>query len=342
MNIPTVKPSILKKMLFHNAKRGIVTMIWGASGVGKSAIMKQVADELGAKFHDLRANLFDPVDVRGGLKVIDDNGHWRTVYGIPEDYPAPGSKDLHFLAIDEITTAPKATMNALLQLLLDRRIGSYTLPENTIIACAGNRAIDDAAVFNMPSPVKNRMAHFTVEPNKDDFADFCTDNRIDPIIPSFIRFRPDLLHNMDRTDTAFPTPRSYIETHKSLQGTPYLNDPSHDDMLRAIVSSHIGTGAGGEFVTFVQFAKDAPDIGKILNAPGSVSIPTKSSVKYATIGMLASGTDVKTFKPFTTYVERMEKEFQVMYMRDVIRANKSLVTEKPFEEWRDKNSDLLF
>ena len=67
----------------------------------------------------------------------------------------------------ELPNATKATMNGLLQLILNRRIGTYTLPLNTTIIAAGNRAEDRAAVNEMPTPVKNRFAHYTIEANVD-------------------------------------------------------------------------------------------------------------------------------------------------------------------------------
>ena len=63
-------------------------MIWGPPGAGKSEIVYEVATELNAKLFEVRANLFDPVDVRGGLKVVEmKDGTYRTRYGVPEDYP---------------------------------------------------------------------------------------------------------------------------------------------------------------------------------------------------------------------------------------------------------------
>ena len=80
-------------------------------------------------FFELRANLFDPVDVRGGLKVVEQqDGTYKTKYGIPEDYPESDYTGNVVLLVDELPNAPKATQNALLQLILDKKIGTYTLP----------------------------------------------------------------------------------------------------------------------------------------------------------------------------------------------------------------------
>ena len=83
-----IKPSLLYKEITANAKADIPTMIWGGPGLGKSQIVYQTANARDSKLFELRANLFDPVDVRGGLKVVEQkDGTYRTKYGIPEDYP---------------------------------------------------------------------------------------------------------------------------------------------------------------------------------------------------------------------------------------------------------------
>ena len=97
---------------------GLATMIWGAPGEGKSEIVYQIAEEMNAKLFEVRANLFDPVDVRGGLKVVEQkDGTYRTRYGVPEDYPDSNYQGTVIIFIDELSTAPKATQNSFLQLL---------------------------------------------------------------------------------------------------------------------------------------------------------------------------------------------------------------------------------
>ena len=66
-----------------------------------------------------------------------------------------------------------------------------------------------AAVYEMTSPMKDRWLHYVLEPNVDDWCNWAAENNISDVITSFIRFRPNLLHDFDPTYTAFPTPRSY-------------------------------------------------------------------------------------------------------------------------------------
>ena len=99
----TISPSDLQQELRANAFAKIPSMIWGGPGSGKSQIVYQLAASMQAKLFEVRANLFDPVDVRGGLKVVEqENGRFITRYGVPEDYPDPDYEGLVVLFIDEL------------------------------------------------------------------------------------------------------------------------------------------------------------------------------------------------------------------------------------------------
>ena len=67
----TIRASQTSNELLSNAKADIPSMIWGPPGIGKSQITYALARALNAKLYELRANLFDPVDIRGGRKVVE-------------------------------------------------------------------------------------------------------------------------------------------------------------------------------------------------------------------------------------------------------------------------------
>ena len=139
----SIRPKHLDDELKANALAGISTMIWGDTGICKSEKVYQLAQSMNAKLFELRANLFDPVDVRGGLKVVEQvDGTYRTKYGVPEDYPDSDYEGTCIIFIDELTAAPQATQNSFLQLLTTGKIGQYQAPKNTVFIAAGNRLKD--------------------------------------------------------------------------------------------------------------------------------------------------------------------------------------------------------
>jgi hypothetical protein len=329
----TIRPRQLTSELRANALSKIPTMIWGPPGVAKSQITYQFATSIGAKLYELRANLFDPVDVRGGLKVVEqEDGSYRTRYGVPEDYPPTDYQGAVVLFIDELPNAPKATQNALLQLILDHKIGTYELPANTVIIAAGNRSQDRASVHEMPTTVKNRFAHYTLEPNIDDWVAWAINNNIDDSIRSFLRYRPALLHSMDVNDHAFPTPRAWEMVNRKL---PHLDDPF------AGIASIIGDGPAGEYLAHKAIHKDLPDIDMVLQSPGSVRVPTDPSALYAISGALAARVDDKNFTSIMRYASRMPREFQVVIVRDCAAKDRKLLQTQAYKDWNANNAEAI-
>jgi hypothetical protein len=329
----TIKPSDLVTELRANAMARIPSMIWGGPGLGKSQIAYQFSKSMDAKLFELRANLFDPVDVRGGLKVVEmQDGTYRTRYGVPEDYPDSNYQGVVVLLIDELPNAPKATQNALLQLTLDFKIGTYTLPKNTIIVAAGNRAQDRAAVHEMPTPVKNRFAHYTLEANVDDWCKWALTNGIDPSIIGFIRYRPSLLHNVDSTQNAFPSPRTWEMLNRKL---PFMSDQFYG------CASLIGDGPAGEYMAFKSIYQDLPDIDDLLANPSSTKVPGETSLLYAIAGALASVVTVDNFEAVMRYTRRMPAEYQVVVIRDSLAKEQSLLSHKAFQQWTSDNASVL-
>lgn len=326
-------PTEASEELEVNGKAGINTMMWGPPGSGKSDIVYDYGVRIGAKIYELRANLFDPVDVRGGLKVVEQkDGSYRTRYGVPEDYPPSDYTGLVLLFIEELPNAPKATMNALLQLLLSGRIGTYSLPINTIIVAAGNRASDRAAVHEMPTPVKNRFAHIELEPTVDDFCKWGVNNGIDESITSFIRYRPKLLHAMDATENAFPTPRTWAMLSKKL---PFIKN------MFTGCASIIGDGPAGEYIAYRSIYKEVPDVLDIIKKPSTVKVPTEASALFATAGTVANAADQTTFKAIMKYVNRMPKEYQVVAVKDSLAKDLSLQSHDSLTKWTAENADIL-
>lgn len=333
----SIRPSLLTNELRANARANIPTMVWGPPGIGKSQIAYQIANDLNAKLFELRANLFDPVDVRGGLKVVEqEDGTYRTRYGVPEDYPDSNYGGNVVLLVDELPNAPKATQNALLQLVLDKKIGTYTLPAGTAIIAAGNRSIDRAAVHEMPTPVKNRFAHYEIEANIDDWVAWAMQNNISPTIVSFLRYRPTQLHNLDARENAFPTPRAWEMVNRKL---PFMGGNTDEEFYGT--ASLIGDGPAGEFIAFKKSVDKMPDLDQIVQNPTYTQVPDDPSVLYAVSGALASRADTNNFKEIMKYAKRMPAEYQVVLVRDSLAKDRELMQTDAFQQWTQDNANVL-
>jgi MoxR-like ATPase len=190
-----MKPSKLYEALHALIGERVPLHIWGPCGVGKSQIVGQVAVDLDYNFLDVRAVQLDPVDLRGLPRIASDQTEW-----VPPKFLPTTGKGILFL--DELTSAPQMTQAGCYQLVLDRKLGEYVLPEGWVVIAAGNPASERGVHFAMPRPLRNRFVHLELEADLDDWCKWAVKARIRPEIIAFLRFKPELLHAADTTADA--------------------------------------------------------------------------------------------------------------------------------------------
>ena len=159
-------------------------MLWGAPGVGKSQIVHQVGVDLGIPIIDVRLSQMEPSDLRGIPFRQGDKVEWAVPSLLPDE-DAHGDTGILFL--DEINAAAPSVSAAAYQLILDRRLGSYQVPEGWAIFAAGNRQGDRGVTYAMPAPLANRFSHYEVDVNVDDWVAWANRCGIDERLIGFLR-----------------------------------------------------------------------------------------------------------------------------------------------------------
>jgi hypothetical protein len=271
----SVKTLIANPSLAHSLP---AIMLRGAPGVGKSTIVKDIADRLGIGFIDVRLAQLERVDFCGLPSVDDHVTEWNVPAFWPRDKKSKG-----IILLDEITSAPADLQVAAYQLVLDRRISNsnYELPDGWYIIAAGNRVTDRAVVKTMSSALANRFMHFEVEPNAEDWRGWAVKHDINPSVTGFIQFRPGLLHKMDNQnlEQGWPSPRSWEKVSNVLA---MFDREGNEEILRKVVYGLIGPNVGVEFIEFHRTAKKFGNVLDMLTNPKTkIEIPTKSDEKCA-------------------------------------------------------------
>lgn len=306
-------------------------MLWGASGIGKSQVVKQIAKKRGIGLIDMRLSTYDPTDLKGLLYFKDDKATWLSLGELP-DVLRDGEEGILFL--DEVNAAPPATAAAAYRLVLDREIGNYKMPEGWSIVAAGNRESDKGVTYKMPAPLANRFVHGEMEVSFDDWVHWATVSGVDDRTVSFLRFRPGLLHDFDPAQRAFPTPRSW-------ERAAGYNNVSDEGTRQELINGCVGQGPGVEYSAFLRMAADLPDPDLILMNPEEAKVPTDLSALYATVGALAARASIKNFANVLIYAGRIKREFQTLLVRDAVLRNRDLTSMPEFGQWAIKNSSIL-
>ena len=301
---PVALQRFLENVLQHDLRMSL--MIWGPPGIGKSSIVAEVAAARELDLVDVRLSQLAPTDLRG-LPVPRDDDRSATWYA-PDFLPREGQG---VLFLDEVNMAAPTVQGIAQQLILDRKVGSYTLPDGWYIWAAGNRKEDRAAVFDMPAPVANRFIHLDVAPDLESFRRYALREGLHEHIQAFLSFRPELLFNMSPDHPAWPSPRSW-EMASWLYST---GEPALD------LATAIGEGPAGEFYAYLDIYDDLPDFEKILTEDTPpVVFPEEPSKRYAiTTGLSVRAENAEqALRGFVWMGANAPDEFTQLYAQNVL------------------------
>lgn len=258
----TVGPKAAKKGLrkAFNSKRPI--FIWGPPGIGKSDIIKQLGSELNAHVIDVRLSLWEPTDIKG-IPYFDSNDstmRWAPPAELPDDVMASQHTKI-ILFLDEMNSAAPAVQAAAYQLILNRRVGTYHLPDNVVIVAAGNRETDKGVTFRMPAPLANRFVHLEMAVDWDDYFEWATENKVHKDVLGFLSFSKKDLYDFDpkSSSRAFATPRSWSFVSELL-----TDDDVDNETLTDLVSGSVGEGLAVKFMAHRKIASKMPNPTDIL------------------------------------------------------------------------------
>ena len=255
----TVSPNEAKAAVRKALKIQRPLFLWGAPGIGKSDIVKQIGDEQGREVIDVRLSLWEPTDIKGipYYNSVENTMTWAPPAELPTD---PESTAILFL--DELNSAAPATQAAAFQLVLNRRVGTYKLPKGVAIVAAGNRETDKGVTYRMPSPLANRFVHLELRTDFEDWHQWAVSNRIHEQVVGYIGFAKGDLYDFDpkSASKSFATPRSWSFVSELL-----TDDDLSEGTLTDLVSGAIGEGLAIKFMAHRKVAKQMPKPEDILS-----------------------------------------------------------------------------
>jgi hypothetical protein len=319
-------------------------MLWGPPGSGKSRLIADIAEARGVPLVDIRLSQMEPTDLRGIPFRKDATVEWSVPAMLPDDV-RHGPRGILFL--DEINAAPPTVAAAAFQLILDRRLGEYRVPEGWAIFAAGNRQGDRGVTYAMPAPLANRFTHYELEPHLDDWVAWANDAGIDSRIVAFLRFRPELLFDFDpaHNPIAFPSPRSWEFAHLALK-------KFHDvpELLGDALHACVGKAAGIELKAFIDNMDRLPDIDAILRGDRR-DVPADIDLQYGVAAALVrrardarDGADARhVFGHILAYAQGFpQREMGIMLVTDMHRSiGRPLFDVPEFSGWANSIPDLM-
>ena len=188
----------------------------------------------------------------------------KTANATPDQLPTKGHGILH---LDELNRARKDVRDAAFELVLERKLGKYTLPDNWIVVSSINPPSEEYGVEGLDDATRARFCHVLFCPEVDEWIQYAKDKHLKPEIIQFIRESPQFLGN-DLID--FPDSQGPVRCPRTMEMLGELLKDLPDDMVYEVASGCIGAEAATTYMALLKDSKRPVSAEKILNNYESV------------------------------------------------------------------------
>lgn len=359
-NLPVVSVGqfveIVELQFNQHIKRPIFGL--GKGGVGKTESIRDLAIKLGIGYIDIRLLLYAETDLKG--IPYPDSTHTTTVWlqnKILPNVERDGERGI--LVLDEITSVSRSVRTAAYQLLNERRLGEYELPDGWIIVCLGNGEEDGGDFQGMEGNFANRCSIFNVVPDVEAWKDWAFKNDVNYLVLGYISWRPGDLHtyNPESEDVLFASPRSWKAVSDTLNSSGY-ND--NDLITKVRVLADVGTSVGNKFIAFCKYKDmavnpqdiiDGEDVKKIDNNLEMLFMTMQGVIKLIgdnikkdkiNNGIITNETIRRCANGVRWLLSLNSMEHKVMGIKDLVSVDrKSIVQMLLSEEFRELCPELV-
>ena len=258
----TVTSTQARKSLLEAFRVKRPVFLWGPPGIGKSELVEGITKDLGGLMIDLRLGQMEPTDIRGIPFYNKDKNIME--YAPPGDLPDAETASQYpvvVLFLDEMNSAPASVQSAAYQLILNRRVGKYVLPDNVVMVAAGNRESDKGVTYRMPTPLSNRFIHQEMRVDFASWQEWAVENKIHKDVVGYLSFAKQDLYDFDAKSSsrAFATPRSWSFVSQ------LLNDSVDDETAMNLIAGTVGEGLAVKFMAHRKVAGRMPNPKDILD-----------------------------------------------------------------------------
>ena len=365
-NAPQITPSEVPDFLRYARTENAVLFLWGPPGCAKSSTVQQgaeafakengwtfVNDTNGIDAVDDPANTFTLIDNRAatddssdvkGFGWLDEVNK-KTTFLPPDRLPhADHHGHQGILFLDDFTQAPEMVSAGYSQLILDKHVGNYHLPDGWQIVVAGNRASDRASTKKIGNHVLNRCLHAEMVPSIKDWSAYELARGGDRVTVGYVRARPEVINIFNRGDVAFCSMRS-------LSGASNVGVKVTDPAFREkLVAGFVGTTIANELEGYrklIASGQEIPTWNQIVTNPLEAPAPVRGegqemSLSYAVIGIISHNiSKVEDMPAVIQYISRIHKDVETTCMHDLFGQNEDLFDCEAATQWRSDNPDVI-
>ena len=275
MNLPyTVTQSELSDLLLNISPIRPV-FIWGAPGIGKSALVQNFADNIGLQCVSLLGSQLAPEDIIGIPQIDGETSRFMPPKMIARNEP-------YVLFLDELNACSQEVQKAFYSLIHERRIGEYHLPAGSVVIGAGNRSQDGAIVKTMSTALINRMLHVQLVADPGQWIEWAYKEQLHSWVIDYITQRPDhLFSEPPKTEEPYSTPRSWHMLSDALKEYNAGEKDVSESILKVLTYGLVSANHAGMFLAFVKQLDNKNLLSEIIKGKAHFpSDPTQRDVLY--------------------------------------------------------------
>lgn len=325
-------------------------------GRGKTSVLASAPAMIGAKLGKnlglviINGPLLTPADSIGYLipKAVGD--HVESIYTEPFWYRTREGKRLDeydggIIVVDEMDKADVDVKKVIGEAALSGRLGPHVLPAGWIVWMAGNRQKDRSGSTKELDHLINRRMEIDVTDDVESWNDFALKHGVSGISMAFANQNLQIVFSEGVPEKQGPwcTPRSLVEADDYMRvlardnGGVIPNDP---ETLEEI-SGMIGEAAAAQLFAFIKIAEKMPKYEDIVKDPAGSKLPQQPDEQMLVCYTLAGRTDKADVAPVVQYMERMPKEFGVVFAKALVNRDHMLVVHPAIHAWLSRNASLM-
>jgi hypothetical protein len=326
----------------------------GEMGIGKSAMLKEIAKRLPTHLPAyIDCTLLDLGDFALPY-TVEENGMRVTKFAPNARFRFHEGKPV-IIMLDEIGKAMGAVKNVLMTLMNEWRIGDHFLPEGSRVFATTNLGMENLGDLLQPHQ-RNRICSVRIrKPEAEEWIEnYALSNDIAPEVITWVKQFPQCLAAGDdiaqrdnpyinvigQTKTgAVVTPRSLEKASHIAKRRAVLGDELTISMLIGV----IGESAARDMQAFFTVVDKLPTWDAIIASPSTAKLPDDTIARCICVFGAISRVQKDTLSKWMTYVQRMDKEWQALFAKSVMKSDKQsfCVTNKEFKDWALANEWLF-
>ena len=331
-------------------------LLEGDLGNGKSStlptISKELPDHIACYFDCTTKDLGD-ITIPNIAKLDDGTGY--VTYLTNEELGAHNHKPI-ILMVDEFGKANPAVKNALLRLLLERKIGSYTLHPDSIVYATTNKGAEGVGDM-LPPHARNRLTVVRVRKSTNmEWIEWGINAGVDHSLLGWGKDNPQLFASFE--DVKDPDENPYIfhpqqqraafVTPRSLHAASDILHKRHlfdDQTLTSLLMGTIGDRGAMDLMAFVKLSDQLPSRESTKNDPMGAKVPDSAGATCMVVYRALSSMEPDYIDPWMDYMQRLDTEAQGMFangVRSEKYSKRSMVmTNKKFTQWATQNTYMF-